>query len=331
MSYAKVIWAPLLLAATSATPVQAAEITPHTAKYTLSLKELRVAGRSGRASGTMELRFSRDCFHWWVDRELKFNVVYSDGRKTNLVMTERLRETLSGKLFWFWSRTTLNGQTTAIIAGRASRPDDNEMVDVEPPKPAPTEKPTTTPVEATAGGTKDSVVTAPLAVGTANAAENTAKPSDNAKKPQRPLGVRIDYDWPDDIDIELSPDVIFPVTALRLQLDALAAGALLRQQPVFDGSRRKGAAKVVYGKFSPAAIVVAARPDGDSNLLEGNSWRFRAVHLPLDDEKSDKPLKTVIQKVHINGVISELLMDLGPFSIEGRVSWLKELPPPKCE
>lgn len=331
MKFTKVIWAPLLIFAMSGAAAKAAEIVTHEAKYTLSLQKLRIKGTPKRSGGTMELKFSRDCFHWWVDRELKFEVRFADGRFTKLVVVERLRETLSGKLFWFWSRTTLNGQTASIIAGSASRPDENEMVDVEPPKPGPTDKDSATTVEASATGAKDKATKTPVAAGAANAAEKNKKPDTVAKKKQRQLGVRINYDWPNDTDIELSPDVIFPVTALRQQLDALAAGALLRQQSVFDGSRKKGAARVVYSKINPVAIVTATLPNGDTRLLDGKSWRFKARYLPLEGAKSAKPFQTVTRKVHANGIVSEILRDLGPFSINGNLNWIKELPLPTCE
>lgn len=329
MKFAKIIWVSLLVAGTSGMSAKAAEITPHAAKYTLSLETLRVEKRATRAGGTMDLQFSRDCFHWWVDREMNFNIKYTDGRRTNLVVTERLRETLSGKLFWFWSRTTLNGQTTLIVAGSGVRPESNEMVDVEAPKPDPKDKGSAAAVTANAAGAKDKKTGTAVAAGPA---KKDKKPDETAKKKQqRQRGVTINYDWPEDTDIEVAPGVMFPVAALRQQLDALAAGGLLRQQTIFDGSRKNGAARTVYNKVSPAAIVKAILPDGDSKLLNGNSWRFKADHYPLEGNKSSKPHKTVVQKLHVNGIVSEILMDMGPFSVAGRINWVKELPIPTCE
>lgn len=325
MELAKIIGTSLLVAGISGMSAKAAEIIPHTAKYTLSLEELRVEKRSVRARGTMDLRFSRDCFHWWVDRELKFNIRYTDGRTTNLAITERMRETLSGKLFWFWSRTTLNDKTTSIIAGSGVRPEANEMTDVETPKPAPKDKKPETAVTANAAGSKDKKKKAP-----ATAPKNKKPDQVTKKKKQRLLGVAIDYDWPEDTNIEVSTNVIFPVAALRQHLGALAAGGLLRQQTVFDGARKKGAARVVYSKVNPPTIATAILPDGDSKLLKGKSWRYKADHFPLEGSKSSRPHKTIVQKIYANGIVSEMLMDLGPFSITGRINWVKEVPIPKC-
>lgn len=331
MNFTKAIWTSLLIASTAGTAANAAEIVPFAAKYNLSLKDMNVPGQPGRAGGTMEFRFSRDCFHWWSDRELKFNVLFADGRKMDLVITERLRETLSGKLFWFWSRTTLNGQTVSIVAGKARRPDENEMVDVEPSKPESKETGPAITAQANTPAAKDAATSTPVVAGAANAADGNKKPDKAVEKPKRPLGVRVDYEWPSIAEMELAADVVFPVAALRQQLDALAVGALLREQSVLTGSRGKGAARLVYSKIVPPAIRITTLPDGDVRLLDVESWRFKASYFPLEGGKSAKPIKTIVQKVHANGVISETLMDLGLFSIEGKINWIKELPLPECE
>lgn len=309
----------------------AAEIVPHAAKYTLSLQKLNIDGTPQRSGGTMDVRFSRDCYHWWIDRELKFDVEYADKRKTKLVISERFRETLSGKLFWFWSRTTLNGQTVSIIAGNGARPDQNEMVDVEAPKPEPKDKDSAAANASDAAGKKKAAKT-PAVTRAANAAENKKPTEKAAKKGQRLLGVKIQYDWPETTEIELSQGVMFPVFALRQQLNALAAGALLREQTIFDGSRRNGATRALYSTINPpTGIVSAALPDGDIRLLDEKSWRFTTRYIPLDGPKSAKPYQVITRKLHANGIVSELLRDLGPFSIKGSLNWVKELPLPTCE
>lgn len=334
MKFATALCVSTLSLGLSGAGANATEIVSHTAKYTLSLQKLNINSTPQRSGGTMDVRFTRDCFHWWTDRELKFEVVYADKRKTKLVISERFRETLSGKLFWFWSRTTLNGQTISIIAGNGVRPDQGEMVNVEEAKPKPKDKDSTTTAEAnTSGGKeKDKATKTPVAASAANAAADK-KPQEKAvKKEQRPLGVKIHYDWPEIADIELSTSVIFPVNALRQQLGALAAGALLREQTVFDGSRRKGAARAVYSTINPpTGIVSAALPDGDIRLLDEKSWRFTARYVPLDGPKTANPYQTITRKLHANGVVSEMLRDLGPFSVRANLNWVKEMPAPTCE
>ena len=111
-------------------PSIAAEIVPHQAMYRLTLQDMKVNGWAESSSGTMEVKVHRDCFHYGLDRHIDFKIKYTDGRETRLDIEERLREAVEGRQYWFWSRTTLNGKTVAIIAGDAERPKGGTLIEV---------------------------------------------------------------------------------------------------------------------------------------------------------------------------------------------------------
>lgn len=305
----------------------AAEMVSHEAVYRLTLEDLRIEGWAERSGGTMELRFARDCFHWAVDRHLEFGIRFTDGRRTQIVVTEKIRESINGEQFWFWSRTTLNGGTARIIAGHAVRPQEGQMITVEPPKEEKAEN-------GKAGAGKPG--SSGLKVAQAQAAEAAKPPAgkpgaDGDKKVEkRLLGVTIDYAWPEDTDVEVPPNVIFPFTALSKQLDSLQSNSLIREQHIFDGTSASGAFRVVYDPIRVASVTSAPVPEGEAELVNARSWRFQIRYVPLEGGQG-KPLRTTTSLLHANGVTSQVVMDYGPFSVKGDIISIKSLEPPACE
>lgn len=233
MRFWKNLTAAVVLASLAVGTATAAEIIPYQAVYRLKLKSLNVEGWADTSSGIMEVNVSRDCFHYGFDRRLEFDIVYTDERVTHLVIEERLKESLGGRHLWFRSRTTLNGRTVGIIAGEANRPEEGSVVEVkeevvemakvgEPDK-----EETNTDAE-----TQEAVAEKAAAEEAAREAEEKAK----KQKEVRFLGVSVRYDWPEEQEIEVPQNVIFPFSALRLQLDRLTKGELAPELPVFDGS-----------------------------------------------------------------------------------------------
>ncbi len=125
-----------LTLSSAAMPAAAAEIASHEAVYRLTLKDLRLEGWSDTAGGILQMKVSRDCNFWKLDRKLEFRIKFTDGRRTHIIVNEKIRESLDGNRFWFWSRTTVNGGTASIIAGEAARlitikPEKKEVAEVE--------------------------------------------------------------------------------------------------------------------------------------------------------------------------------------------------------
>ena len=114
-----------------------------------------------------------------------------------------------------------------------------------------------------------------------------------------------------------------------LQLDALASGSLQRSFTVFDGSVPNGALRVLYRPVRAVAIA-AIKPKGSVELLDTTSWRYSATYLRTDG-KSKKPARIVIAQTHENGIVSEMILDLGAFSIKGDLAWIKGTESPVCE
>jgi hypothetical protein len=304
-------------------PAVAAEIVPHQAMYRLALQDMKIDGWAETSSGTMEVKVLRDCFHYGIDRHIDFKIRYTDDRETHIVIEERLREAVEAQQYWFWSRTTLNGKTVAIIAGDAVRPEGGTLIEVQDE---------TVEDAAKAAGSEDKAVDPAAAQAEAEAkkaAEETAKQQNDGTIEMRLLGVKVNYNWPEDRKIEVDPAAIFPFDALRRQLDSLEAGALQPEFIVFDGLNKDDAYRAVYRPAQLAQVANPIIPDGSAELLDAPAWRFTTQYFLMGSE-SRTPARTVTSKIHANGVVSDIIIDIGPFSFKGTLAWLKGEPIPDC-
>ena len=304
-------------------PAPAAEIVPHQAMYRLTLQDMKVDGWAETSNGTMEVKVLRDCFHYGIDRHIDFKIRYTDGRETRIVIEERLREAVEAQQYWFWSRTTLNGKTVAIIAGDAVRPEGGTLIEVEDE---------TVEDAAKAAGSDEKAADPAAAQAEAEAkkaAEQAAAQKDDGTIEMRLLGVQVKYNWPEDRRIEVDPSAIFPFDALRRQLDSLEAGSLQPEFVIFNGLNKDDAFRAVYRPAQMAQVVNPIVPDGSAELLDAPAWRFTTQYFLMGSE-SRTPARTVTSKVHANGVVSDTIIDIGPFAFKGTLAWLKGEPIPDC-
>lgn len=329
LATALLLWAPLGIAqanAQDAQPADQAGMASHSATYRLTLGELRLEGWAERSGGTMDVRFARDCFHWHLDRDLKFIIRFTDGRRTAMVVSERMRETLNGEMFWYWSRTTLNGNTLQIMASTA-RP--STKADVVAERKVAAEKAAAEAEEAAAEGKKSGAaaetVAAKSQTTTANAAGGQpakAAGDEDVQSDTPPTGLVAVYSWPETKWVWLPEYVDFHFTALKEQLRSLQSGSLISEQRVFDGSFKDGALRVVYRPRAAKADDASPPVEGETELLDTKSWRFEIDYFPLEGE-AKRPLRSSTMKMHANGVVSEMVIDLAPFSIKADITSIK--------
>jgi len=314
-----------LIGLTGSNPAISAEIVPHQAMYRLALDEMKIEGFAENSSGTMEVKVYRDCFHYGIDRHIDFSLKYTDDRRTHIVIEERLREAVGAQQYWFWSRTTLNGKTVAIITGDAVRPEGGTLIEVEDE---------TVEEASKAAGQQAAPIDPAAAQAEAEAkAKKAAEQAEAAKNDNtikmRLLGVQVKYNWPDDRRTEVDPAAIFPFDALRRQLESLEAGSLQPEFIVFDGLNKDDAFRAVYRPTQLEKIDNPIIPDGNAELLDTPAWRFTTQYFVMGSE-SQTPARTVTSKVHANGVVSDTTIDLGPFAFKGTLAWLKGEPIPDC-
>ena len=136
------------------------------------------------------------------------------------------------------------------------------------------------------------------------------------------------YRGPEERRLELPRGTLFP-TEYSLEMMALAErGALPVWRILFDGFGQDDLQGV------SAALVKAIGEDEttsiESALMAGQpSWRIRLAYFPLDKQTLE-PDREQGFRVFANGVVDELVIDYGDFTIDAVLEDLKPLPESGC-
>lgn len=138
------------------------------------------------------------------------------------------------------------------------------------------------------------------------------------------LGGEAIYSAPEDRRVALPAGTLFPTEHSRRLLDSAERRELPDWKLVFDGGGEKG----LYGV---AAALVRALPgeaerNYDSPLLDAlHSWRLRLAFFPMDREAIEPEHEQAL-RIFANGVVDELTLDYGDFSLVARLQELEALP-----
>ncbi|HLB80909.1 MAG TPA: DUF1849 family protein [Dongiaceae bacterium] len=136
------------------------------------------------------------------------------------------------------------------------------------------------------------------------------------------------YSLPAERTVPLPPGTHFPtVHSLRL-LERAAAGDRLFWALVFDGSDADG----LFGVS--AAIATRLEPEQGTTersplLAAEPSWRVEIAFFAAEGEAAE-PEHEQRLRVHANGVVEELILDYGDFSVIAKLREIAKLTPPPC-
>jgi EipB-like len=137
------------------------------------------------------------------------------------------------------------------------------------------------------------------------------------------------YSEPTVREITLPKGTLFPTAHSLLLMDAAENRAFPLWRQVFDGSGDDGG---LYG--ISAAFSGAVPPDQagllNSPLLKGQkSWRLQLAFFGAD-ERVSLPEHEQIFRIYANGVVDEMLLDYGDFTLRADLKSLEEMPAPQC-
>jgi hypothetical protein len=142
-------------------------------------------------------------------------------------------------------------------------------------------------------------------------------------------GGEVVYSQPPEQRESLPENTVFP-SELTLRLLELADGVALPEwHMVFDASGETGlyGTSVTLTKALPADVP----PRYGSPLLEGvPSWRVRLAFYPMAEPESATPEYEQDLRIFANGVIDELILHYGDFSLDATLTELEALDPPDC-
>ena len=143
------------------------------------------------------------------------------------------------------------------------------------------------------------------------------------------LGGRAVYQDPEEREISLPEGTAFP-TNYSLEMMALAEqGRLPAWRIMFDGFGSEDLLGV------GAALVSSLGADQatsiGSDLISGlPSWRVRLAFFPLE-RRTPEPDREQGFRVFSNGIVDELVIDYGDFSIDASLETLSSLPAASCQ
>jgi EipB-like len=137
------------------------------------------------------------------------------------------------------------------------------------------------------------------------------------------------YTEPAAKDIVLPKGTLFPTAHSLMLLDAAEGGGLPALRQVFDGSGDEG------GLYSINASLSATLPQDtpvnlDSPLLKNQkSWRLHLAYFGQDESVS-VPEHEQFFRIFATGVVDEMLLDYGDFTLRADLKSVEALPKPQC-
>ena len=139
------------------------------------------------------------------------------------------------------------------------------------------------------------------------------------------------YSMPEGVTFDLAPGTLFPMAHTVETLERLKAGDKFFNAVIFDGSDTEGPVEInaFLGKPVNAMAGITPSPELDAALVNTPAWNVRMAFFPLNKPEagSDYEMSVVI---HDNGVISDMLVEYGDFSVTQKLAAVERLEPASC-
>ena len=137
------------------------------------------------------------------------------------------------------------------------------------------------------------------------------------------------YSEPEAKEVRLPKGTLFPTAHSLLLMDAAENGEFPLWRQVFDGSGEDGGLYGISAAFS-GALPLDEEGGLKSPLLKGlKSWRLHLAYFG-EDETVSVPEHEQIFRIYANGVVDEMLLDYGDFTLRADLKTLDVLPAPQC-
>jgi len=141
------------------------------------------------------------------------------------------------------------------------------------------------------------------------------------------------YSLPDGLTFDLKPGIIFPTTHTETMLEQLKSNKKFFNAHVFDGSDQEGPVAINTFIGNLVDDITAMVPDAllfDKSLISSPAHKVRMAFFPLNkyEEEPDYEMDIIL---HDNGIISDMLVDYGSFSIAQDLVALEKLDMPVCD
>ena len=137
------------------------------------------------------------------------------------------------------------------------------------------------------------------------------------------------YTEPTAKEVALPKGTLFPTGHSLTILDAAVSGDLPVLRHVFDGSGDEGGLYSINASLS-AALPADSPVNLDSPLLKNQkSWRLHLAYFGPDESVSI-PEHEQFFRIFATGVVDEMLLDYGDFTLRADLQSVEALPAPQC-
>jgi hypothetical protein len=135
------------------------------------------------------------------------------------------------------------------------------------------------------------------------------------------------FEKPEEQEIKLPAGTLFPTEHTLVLIDKAKAGVKFDRHPVFDGAELEGPSMMTAFLLPQRA----APPGGKPSMLTASQpvWPVN-IAVFSDGEKAETPSFEMTIYLQENGVVPELIMDYGDFSVLGRMKIFEKLPKAEC-
>jgi hypothetical protein len=272
----------------------AAQVVPHRAIYKMSLLSARSASKITDVRGRMLFEWADACDGWTTEQRFQLRFVYAEGDETNMTTNYATWEAKDGRSYRFNVRKTVNGEADDEVRGDAQL---------------------TAPSAA-----------APSATAPSAAAPSATAPSAGQKSGDDQSGGVAHFVRPDDNEMALPLDTLFPTAHTLAVLEHASKGDTFFMRTVFDGADADGATAVsaVIGRAEPTRTAST-----DPLIKDQKAWPVRMAFFPL---KSDSPQPEYEMSLRLlpSGIAESMVIDYGDFTVNAVLEQIEALAKSGC-
>jgi hypothetical protein len=140
------------------------------------------------------------------------------------------------------------------------------------------------------------------------------------------------YSMPEGLEFDLPAGSLFPIAHTAAVVTHMQSGEKIFSASVFDGSDQEGPVEInaIVGKPVTDTKSIVSGKTIDAALLKSPAHNVRMAFFPLNkpEPEADYEMNVLL---HDNGVISDMLIDYGDFSVTQKLMALEKLEKPVCD
>lgn len=142
----------------------------------------------------------------------------------------------------------------------------------------------------------------------------------------------VTYSQPDGLTFDMPQGSLFPMAHTTEMMKNIRKGQKIFNAIVFDGSDEEGPIEIntVVGKAVNVMATLEPGPTIDTTLINSPARRVRMAFFPIANAQPEADYEMDVI-LHDNGVISDMTVDYGEFSVSQKLVALENIAAPACD